>query len=412
MRIVYLEPFSGISGDMMLGALLDLGLDFEQLEGQLRLLEFGGFDISRQKCSRAGIQATRFVVTVPESDSLTHGAGHEHRSFRQIREIISSSGLSAWVKEKSIGAFCRLAEAEGKIHDKPTDEVHFHEVGAVDSIIDIVGTMICMERLAPATVLSSPVNLGQGTVECRHGTYPVPGPATQELLKDVPTYSNSVAGELTTPTGAALLATLVDRYGPRPLMKIQSTGYGAGARDFKASANVLRVTIGEEVETREEAEEAVRLIALKPGEEEVLVIESAIDDMNPQIFGYFQERALKEGALDVYVTPVQMKKNRPGFQLTVVCAPSSLDSLARLIFAETTTIGIRFSLAQRRTLRREYRQVQTEYGTVTVKISSLDGQRMNFVPEYEDCRRLAEERGVALKEVQAAATRAYLEVAG
>jgi len=175
---------------------------------------------------------------------------------------------------------------------------------------------------------------------------------------------------------------------------------------------VLRVTIGEEVETREEAEEAVRLIALKPGEEEVLVIESAIDDMNPQIFGYFQERALKEGALDVYVTPVQMKKNRPGFQLTVVCAPSSLDSLARLIFAETTTIGIRFSLAQRRTLRREYRQVQTEYGTVTVKISSLDGQRMNFVPEYEDCRRLAEERGVALKEVQAAATRAYLEVAG
>ena len=228
----------------------------------------------------------------------------------------------------------------------------------------------------------------------------------------MPTYSNSVAGELTTPTGAALLATLVDRYGPRPLMKIQSTGYGAGARDFKASANVLRVTIGEEVETREEAEEAVRLIALKPGEEEVLVIESAIDDMNPQNVGYFQERALKEGALDVYVTPVQMKKNRPGFQLTVVCAPSSLDSLARLIFAETTTIGIRFSLAQRRTLRREYRQVQTEYGTVTVKISSLDGQRMNFVPEYEDCRRLAEERGVALKEVQAAATRAYLEVAG
>ena len=411
MRIVYLEPFSGISGDMMLGALLDLGLDFEQFEGQLRLLEFGKFHISKQKCSRAGIQATRFVVTLPESESLSHGAGHEHRSFRQIREIISSSGLSGWVKGKSIEAFSRLAEAEGKIHDKPKDDVHFHEVGAVDSIVDIVGTMICMECLAPARVLSSPVNLGQGTVECQHGTYPVPGPATQELLKDAPVYSNAIVGELTTPTGAALLATLVERYGPRPLMKIESTGYGAGARDFKASANVLRVTVGEEVETREEAEEAMRLPALKPGEEEVLVIESAIDDMNPQIFGYFQERALKQGALDVYVTPVQMKKNRPGFQLTVVCAPSSLDSLARLIFAETTTIGIRFSLAQRRTLRREYRQVETEYGTITIKISSLDGQRMNFVPEYEDCRRLAEERGVALKEVQAAATRAYLEVA-
>jgi pyridinium-3,5-bisthiocarboxylic acid mononucleotide nickel chelatase len=405
MRIVYLEPFSGISGDMMLGALLDLGLDFDQLEGQLRLLEFGRFHISRQKCSRAGIQATRFVVTVPESESLSHGAAHEHRSFRQIREIISGSGLSGWVKEKSVEAFCRLAEAEGKIHDKPKDDVHFHEVGAVDSIVDIVGTMICMEHLAPARVLSSPVNLGQGTVECRHGTYPVPAPATQELLKGVPTYSNSAVGELTTPTGAALLSTLVERYGPRPLMKIQSTGYGAGARDLKASANVLRVTIGEEMA---EPELAVRLLS---GEEEVLVIEAAIDDMNPQIFGYFQERALKQGALDVYVTPVQMKKNRPGFQLTVVCAPSSLDSLARLIFAETTTIGIRFSVAQRRTLRREYRQVQTEYGAVTIKISSLDGQRMNFVPEYEDCRRLAEERGVALKEVQAAATRAYLELA-
>src|SRR6266508_3450403 len=287
MRIVYLEPFSGISGDMMLGALLDLGLDFEQFEGQLRLLEFGKFHISKQKCSRAGIQATRFVVTLPESESLSHGAGHEHRSFRQIREIISSSGLSGWVKEKSIEAFCKLAEAEGKIHNKPTDDVHFHEVGAVDSIVDIVGTMICMERLAPARVLSSPVNLGQGTLECQHGTYPVPGPATQELLRDVPVYSNAVVGELTTPTGAALLATLVERYGPRPLMKIESTGYGAGTRDLKASANVLRVTVGEEVETLQQAEEAMRLPALKPGEEEVLVIESAIDDMNPQIFGYF-----------------------------------------------------------------------------------------------------------------------------
>jgi len=389
-KIIFLEPFSGISGDMMIGAILDLGFSFEQLQDKLNQLPLKEYRLSSQKCHRSGIEATKFDVQV--------GHSHHHRNFEDIRKMIESSGLSAWVQEKSIEAFRRLAEAEGKVHGQPPEKVHFHEVGAVDSIIDIVGTMIGMETLLPARVFSTSVNVGQGTLECQHGTYPVPAPAAQELLKNVPVFSNNVDGELTTPTGAALLVTLVDEFGGRPPMKILSSGYGAGTRQTPGNANVLRICVAE---TAEET-------TVSP-EEQVAVIEATIDDMNPQVYGYFQEMALASGALDVYSTSVQMKKNRPAQKITCVCAVADVDRLAALIFHETTTIGVRYNVARRKTLRREFVQVQTDFGSVTMKVSILDGKRVNFVPEFEDCRRLASEKGIALKEIQAAAIHAYIQ---
>jgi uncharacterized protein (TIGR00299 family) protein len=389
-KVIYLEPFSGISGDMMIGALLDLGSDFGLLREKLSHLPLKDYQLSSEKCLRSGIQATKFDVSA--------GHSHSHRNFADIRNMIESSGLSPWVQEKSIGAFRILAEAEGKVHGKPAEKVHFHEVGAVDSIIDIVGTMIALEGILPARIVSAQVNVGQGTLECQHGTYPVPAPAAQELLKEIPVFSNSVEGELTTPTGAALLVTLVEEFGTRPPMKILASGYGAGTRQTPGNANVLRICLGEEIREK----------AVSP-EEQVAVIEATIDDMSPQIYGYFQKKALASGALDVYSTSVQMKKNRPAQKITCVCSVSDVDRLAALIFSETTTIGIRYNIAQRKTLKREYLKVTTKFGPVTMKISILDGRRVNYIPEFEDCRRLASESGVALKEIQAAALHAYLQ---
>jgi pyridinium-3,5-bisthiocarboxylic acid mononucleotide nickel chelatase len=388
-KILVIDPFSGISGDMMIGALLDLGFSFDELKEKLALLPLKEYRLSCQKCIRSGIAATKFDVEV--------GHSHHHRGFIDIRQMIESSSLSSWVKEKSIEAFRRLAEAEAKIHGLPPEKVHFHEVGAVDSIVDIVGSMIALESFLPARIFSSPVNVGQGTLQCQHGTYPVPGPAAQELLKDFPVFTNEVVGELTTPTGAALLATLVDSFGPRPTMKISRAGYGAGTRQTPGNANVLRISLGELSEQ-----------TVSP-EEKVVVIDATIDDMNPQIYGYFQEKALASGALDVYSTPIQMKKNRPALKMTCVCAVADLDRLTEVIFRETTTIGIRYTFAHRKTLSREFHKIETGYGPVTMKVSLLDGRPVNYVPEFEDCRSLASDTGVALKEVQAAAVHAYLQ---
>jgi uncharacterized protein (TIGR00299 family) protein len=399
-RVLFIEPFSGISGDMLLGALLNLGVDLNRLEQELRQLPLRGYRLSLTSCSRAGIQAAKFDVHCDEHDG--HGHHHHHRSYMDIRAMIEASGLSDWVKQKSIGAFHKLAEAEGKIHARPPEEVHFHEVGAVDSIVDMVGAVIALEELMPVRVLAAEVNVGQGTLECRHGKYPAPGPATLELLKGVPIYASSSSGELTTPTGAALLVTMAEQYGPRPSMRIERIGYGAGGRDIPGAANVLRVTLGE----------ATALDRSPVPAEKVAVIESTVDDMNPQIYGYFQEKALAAGALDVFAIPAQMKKNRPGMLLSVVCDPDRIDAMAALIFAETTTIGIRYTIAERRTLAREFHEVDTEFGMVTVKISSWAGRRVNFAPEYESCRRLAQDKGVALKDVIAAAARACQEPEG
>jgi pyridinium-3,5-bisthiocarboxylic acid mononucleotide nickel chelatase len=389
-KVLFIEPFSGISGDMMIGALLDLGYNFEELREKLSLLPLKEYQLSFQKCIRSGVQATKFDVQA--------GHSHHHRSYGDIRDMIESSGLSPWVREKSVEAFRRLAEAEGKIHGQLPEKVHFHEVGAVDSIIDIVGTMIALEAFLPVRIISSSVNVGQGTLECQHGTYPVPGPAAQELLKDIPIFSNNVIGELTTPTGATLLATLVDQFSARPAMKITATGYGAGTRQTPGNANVLRLSLGV---VQEEA-------AASP-EEQVAVIDATIDDMSPQVYGYFQEKALEAGALDVYSTPIQMKKNRPAQKITCVCAVADVNRLIELIFSETTTIGVRYTVAQRKTLQREFFKVQTPYGSVSMKISMRDGHPVNFVPEFEDCRLLAEKNRVALKEIQAAAVHAYLK---
>jgi uncharacterized protein (TIGR00299 family) protein len=397
-KAIFIEPFAGISGDMFLGALLDLGLNLDRLKQQLSHLPLTGYEISVRKCSKAGIQATKFDVLYNEHDHDRPSAhDHHHRTFREIRQMIGGSTLSPWVKEKAIAAFEKLAFAEGKIHGQAPDEVHFHEVGAVDSIIDIVGAMIAIKEYLPAAIVCAPVNVGQGTLACRHGVYPVPGPATLELLRNVPIYSNSLTGELTTPTGAALLAALVERFEPCSLMRAQACGYGAGTRDIPGAANVLRVTLGEQLR-----------VAGEPADEQVAVIEAAIDDMNPQVYGYLSERALSSGALDVYLTPVQMKKNRPGIELTVLCALEKVGDLARMILTETTTLGLRYRLAWRKILERRLEAVSTEYGEVRIKVALLDGVRVNFAPEYEDCRRLAAEHGVPLKEVMAVATGSYL----
>ena len=390
-NILFIEPVSGASGDMMIGALLDLGFSFEELQEKLLLLPLEGYRLSVEKCSRSGIQAIKFKVHT--------GHEHHHRTFSDIRNMIEDSRLSPWVKEKSIEAFRRLAEAEGKIHGHPADHVHFHEVGAVDSIVDMVGTMIIMEAFRSMNVVSTAINVGQGTLECQHGIYPVPGPATQELLRDVPVFSNSVTGELTTPTGAALLTTLVDEFGGRPAMKIAATGYGAGTRETHGNANVLRISIGEAISGK---------TASRVESEQVAVIEAAIDDMSPQIFGYFHEKAIEAGALDVYAESIQMKKNRPALKITCVCAVDEIHRFAEIIFRETTTIGIRYTIADRITLRREFKEVLTQYGPVSIKISLLDGRPVNFIPEFEDCRRLAEQKGKPLKEIQAAASYAYM----
>ena len=404
-NILYIEPNSGVSGDMMIGTLLDLGFSFEELREKLLLLPLDGYRLSAKKCDRSGIQATKFNVHEEHEHHHHHQHHHDHhkndhhhRTFADIRAMIEESGLSLWVKEKSIEAFRRLAEAEGKIHGKPADLVHFHEVGAVDSIVDIVGTMIIMESFSSMRIVSSAVNVGQGTLECQHGVYPVPGPAAQELLRDIPVFSNSITGELTTPTGAALLTTLVDEFSVCPAMKIAATGYGAGTRETLGGANVLRISVGETFSEKNMVEG-----------EQVAVIETAIDDMNPQIFGYLQEKAMAAGALDVYAEPIQMKKNRPAMKITCVCAAADVRRFAEIIFRETTTIGIRYTIADRITLQREFREVSTQYGTVAMKVSLLDGRPVNYVPEFEDCRRLAEQTGIPLKEVQAKALCEYMK---
>ena len=392
-KVLFIEPFSGISGDMMIGALLDLGFSFKELEEKLKLLPLRGYSLSSQKCLRSGIEATKFDVDA--------GHEHSHRGFEDIRKMIESSGLSPWVKEKSVAAFRKLAEAEAKIHGKPIERIHFHEVGAVDSIIDIVGSMIALESFLPLDIEASAVNVGHGTVKCQHGIYPVPAPATQELLREIPSFSNEVPGEMTTPTGATLLATLAGSFGSRPAMKVLKTGYGAGTRQTEGNANVLRVSFG--VKAGKGAD-----LSVSP-EARVAVIEATIDDMSPQVYGYFLEKAMAAGALDLYSTAIQMKKNRPGHKVTCICAVNEVDRFAELFFRETTTIGIRYTLAERKTLDREFQPVETPYGTVIIKISLQNGNVVNFAPEYEDCRRIASERGIALKEVHAAAVHAYLQ---
>ncbi len=394
MRIAYLDGSSGISGDMFLAALIDAGLAPKRLLEELKKVPVGFYEFKRTVAMRRGIAGSRIEIRDPGQ--------HRARHLSHIEKLIGESTLSVSVKERALKIFRRLGEAEAKLHNQPIEKVHFHEVGALDTILDVVGACAGLELLEISELISSPLNVGGGHVEAAHGTLPVPAPATAELLKDIPIYSSGVEGELVTPTGAAIVSTLASSFGPMPAMKVSRIGYGAGEKDFPRHPNIARLFVGE----RAEIEQA----RPQPGaesEEAVSVIEANVDDMSPQLYGFFVERALAAGALDVTCTPVQMKKNRPGMLISVVADPDKCDELARLVFEQTTTIGVRIYQARRKVLQREIVTVETAYGPLNVKVAWLDGKVVNAAPEYEDCQRVATERNVPLKDVLLAAQAAY-----
>jgi hypothetical protein len=443
MRIAYLDCFSGMSGDMFLGALIDAGVSPDVLEKTIAALNVGArLEISR--VIRSGITATKVDVFVngekelPREEfwaqgehSLAHPHDHEHehssgdahahphshsptgsragapalhehghgRSLKEIQKIIAAAAISESAKKRALDIFAALGAAEAKIHNNEIESVHFHEVGAVDAMIDIVGAAVGVEALDVEEIVCSPLNVGGGTVECAHGVFPVPAPATVELLQGAPVYSSGIQAELLTPTGAAIVKTLASRFGAFPEMKIAKSGYGAGTRDFPGHANVVRLTIGE----------AIPALAAKTSQETIAVLEANLDDLNPQVFGYVMDRLLEEGALDVFGMPVQMKKNRPGTLLTVLCKPEDAAKLTQLVFTETTTLGVRQRLEQRQVLARRWVTVPTPWGDVRMKIASMNGTVTNYAPEYEDCRRIATEQHVPLKAVMQEATQVYLQ---
>jgi pyridinium-3,5-bisthiocarboxylic acid mononucleotide nickel chelatase len=387
-RVLYFDCFSGISGDMTIGALLDAGLPLEELQHALGSLALGECHVHAEKVLRAGVSATKFTV-----HERPAGSTHRHRHLPAIFKLIDTCALSAKGRDRAKAMFERLAEAEAAIHAMAVDKVHLHEVGALDSIIDIVGTVFAMEWVGADRVVCSPLNVGGGTVQSAHGLFPVPAPATVRLVGDAPVYSGAVQKELVTPTGALIATTYASSFGPIPPMAIERVGYGAGERDDPTTPNVLRVLIGRAAE--------------RPAGDRVVVIECEIDDMNPQIFGVAMEKLYAAGALEVFYISVQMKKNRPGTLLTVVAPPERRQTLAEIIFRETTTIGLRHAEVERECLERESISVDTPIGAVRFKIASRDGHVMNAVPEFEDCARLAAAHNLSVKQVQAMAVSAY-----
>lgn len=387
MRVCYLDCFSGIAGDMLLGALLDAGLDLETLRTSIGKLGIGGLEIDAEAVQRGGLAATKVHVTASHD--------HSHRSLTTIERILRRSSLEDRVREDSLRVFRRLGEVEAAAHSVPLEKVHFHEVGAWDSIADIVGSCAGLAALGVERVFCSPLNLGSGTVRAAHGTLPVPAPATARLVEGVPVYSDGPAAELTTPTGAALAVSLSSSFGPPPAMRIAASGYGAGTADFPERANLLRILVGE-------------ADSVDAPPEQVWVLEASIDDMTPEAAGFAMERLLEAGALDATLAPVVMKKSRPGFHLTVLAAPGDRERLGRMMLEETSTLGIREATARRRPLRRSWKRVDTPYGKVRVKVSGPVGGHRKFAPEYEDCQRLAREHEVPLRVVWEHAQREYM----
>jgi pyridinium-3,5-bisthiocarboxylic acid mononucleotide nickel chelatase len=391
MRTAYFDCFSGISGDMTIGALVDAGASFDQLRAQLTTLNVPGYELSTEKVLKQGIAGTKFHVHV-------HDPGMQHRRLSDIEVTLRGSGLESHIQDRALGVFIRLAEAEAIIHHTTIDQVHFHEVGAIDSIIDITGAVIGLDLLGVKRVLASAVNVGAGFVRTAHGVLPVPGPATAELLKRAPTYARGNDGELTTPTGAALLATLAERFGPLPHIRVEQIGYGAGTKDLPHAPNLLRVFIGEDG-TRGEADM-------------ITVLEANLDDMNPEWFEFAQEQLFAQGALDVFYTPIFMKKNRPATKLTVLCDTGRIDSIVDTLFHNTSTFGVRTYEVRRQKLQRMSQTVDTTYGPIAVKIGQWRGQVVQISPEYESCRQAARRCGVPLKKIYQAAEaqmRAVLE---
>lgn len=389
MKLAHFDCFSGISGDMTLGALVDAGVDPSILEAELRKLDLKGWQISAAKVKRGALIATQVKVVSSEH--------YHHRGLSDILRLIDRAGLTARVKQRASRIFRRLGEAEARVHQVELDKVHFHEVGAVDAIIDIVGAAIGFELLGIDELSCSALDVGAGKVNTAHGILPVPAPATVELLRGAPTYSSGIDGELVTPTGAAIATTLATRFVEMPPMQLESVGYGAGTADLSDRPNVMRLLVGVSA-TMEKGEH---------WEPPVSVIEANLDDMSPQIYGYFVDRALAAGALDVFSTPVQMKKNRPGLLVTLLSEPENLNRLIDLVFRETTTIGVRTHEVRRRTLQRELIAIETPLGEIRMKVSRLNGTMLNAAPEYEDCQRIAAQKGIPLKQVLALASFHY-----
>jgi len=442
MRVAYLDCFSGISGDMFLGALVDAGVSSKLLEDTVAALDVGArLEISR--VVRGGIAATKIDVYAHGEKDLPrevfwerqghgHSGGHSHphehehdkavggwvshpagtgqrpvpthsehehshgRGLMEIRQIIDKAAIGDQAKACAIRIFEALGAAEAEIHDTSIEKVHFHEVGAVDAMVDIVCAAVGSEALGIDEWVCSPLNVGGGTVKCTHGTLPVPAPATLKLLKDAPVYSSGPQVELVTPTGAAIVRTLVTRFGSFPAMKIEKGGYGAGSREFHEHPNVLRLTVGEATSVAQLSNETIT------------VLEANLDDLSPQVLAYAADKLLADGALDVFSVPVQMKKGRSGVLLTVLCKPEHIEKLTNLIFAETTTLGVRRREEHRKILARKWETVRTSWGDVRIKIASMNGSISNYAPEYEDCRALAETHHVPLKMVIEEATQQYL----
>jgi pyridinium-3,5-bisthiocarboxylic acid mononucleotide nickel chelatase len=406
MRIAYLECFAGISGDMFLGALVDAGVDPKLLHESVASLNIGA-TLEIEKVDRSGINASKVRVLVDgtsadaaaNSTHTHHHSQHEHhhhgRSLSVIRKMIENAPLTAAAKSTAIRAFELLGESEAKIHNVPIESIHFHEVGAVDSIVDIVAGSVGAHALAADSWMCSSLNVGGGTVECAHGTFPVPAPATMDLLQGVPTYSSGIQMELVTPTGAALIRALGCTFGPAPAMRVDKIGYGAGSRNPKRFPNVVRISVGDTSEVTPIAGDTV------------VVMETAVDDLSPQILGDFTERALQAGALDVMCSSVQMKKNRLATLITILCDRAHVEPLQQLLFRETSTLGVRIREERRACLDRKFVNVQTPWGEIRMKIGLLNGIEVNAAPEYEDCRRCAEQHAVPLKLVMQTALAIY-----
>ena len=421
-KTLYLDIFSGISGDMFLGAMIDLGVEFEALESELQKLKLEGYTLSanrRQKCAIDGVKFDVHLADGCQSDH-SHSHGHEHshshdhshehshggdeghghsRNFAQISKMIHDSALSDWVKEKSVAVFQRVANAEGKIHGMPPYEVHFHEVGAVDSIVDIVGGCIALELLGKPRVKSGSVIEGTGFIMCAHGRFPIPAPATLNILAErgIAITQCEEPNELITPTGAALIAEFAEDFGPLQNLTPEKVGFGLGTRDCETRPNVLRAVLGEEATPTGTNDWETDTIA---------VLETNLDDISSEVLGDFVERALNAGALDVVHTPIQMKKNRPGVQLSVLCAEGDADAFSEMILRETSAFGVRRTLTERRKLRRETKTVTTPHGEVTVKLGLLNGEVVQVAPEYESCRAIAAKSDTPLKVVYDAAVSA------
>jgi hypothetical protein len=438
MRIAYLDCFSGISGDMFLGAAVDAGVALEKLASVARGLGLHA-ELVAHRVERGGLAATKVDVLIHgraeqplehegahshlhESHSHSnesHSHSHEshdqvHRGLPEIRAIIARAPISAGARAFALKSFELLAEAEGKVHNRPAESIHFHEVGSEDAIVDIVCSAVAIEAIAADEWYCSALNTGSGSVKCAHGVLPVPAPATAELLRGAPVYSSGIQKELLTPTGAALLKALNVRFEPLPPMTLSATGYGAGARDFPGSANLVRLIVGKATTISS----GVGSPAVAPGfsaetwgaglGESITVLEANLDDMNPQFFSYVLQKLLAAGALDAFGVPVQMKKGRPGIVFTVLAQPADAEALSRILLTETTTLGVRMRREQRRILEREHVTVESRWGAIRIKLGRLQGVVVNSAPEFEDCRAIAEASGVPLKTVLQEALRLYL----